>query len=67
MIDLVVAKVQRQKLVVSEKQFSNHHSATSLNFVQVQVQELQVGALLERLSQVLSTLTLNFVSLEVEA
>ena len=37
MINLVVSKTERDKLIVSEKQFSDHHSATSLYFVQVEV------------------------------
>ena len=66
MVDLVVAEVEGQQLVVSEEQFSNHHCAIGLNFVQIKVQSLQQSALLKCFSQVLSTLALDVVSLQVK-
>ena len=40
MIDLIVAQVQREKLIMCEEQFSHHHCPISLDLVEVQIQIL---------------------------
>ena len=65
MIDLIVAEVQRKQLVVREKQLGDHHGAVRLDLIQVQVQHLKVGAFFECFGQILRTLTLNIVALQV--
>ena len=49
-----------------EQQLSDHHSATSLDLVHVEVQGLKVGAVFEGFSEVLSTFTLNAVTHQVQ-
>ena len=66
MVDFVVAQVQGQQFVVGEQQFSHHHGASSFDFVHVEVETLHIGTVLERLGQVLSTLTLDSVSLQIQ-
>ena len=66
MINFVVTKTKGNELIVSEKKLSHHHSSTSLNLVHVEVQTLKVGAVLEGLSQVLGSLTLNGVAHQVQ-
>ena len=67
MIDFVVSQVQAQQLVVSKEQLRYHHGTIGLDFVQIEVQHLQVAALLQSLGQVLGSLTLNRIALQVEA
>ena len=46
-VDLVVAKVEREQLVVGEQQLSHHHRPICLNFVPAEVEELQAQAFFE--------------------
>jgi hypothetical protein len=48
---------------VREEELGHHHGSVSLNFVAIQVEHLQVGAVLKGLSKVLSSIRLNLVSL----
>ena len=66
MVDFIVSKTEGGKLIVSEKQLSNHHSSTSLDLVSIEVETLQVGALFQRLSNILCSVTLNMVSHQVQ-
>ena len=37
MIDFVIAKIERQELIVSEKQFCNHHCTIGFDFILIQI------------------------------
>lgn len=63
MLDLVVSKVEGKHLIVREEKLSHHHGTVGLNFVAVEVKHLQVRAVLEGFSKVLSTVRLDLVSL----
>ena len=52
---------------MSEKQLSDHHGAISLDLVATKVQVLKTSALSQGLGQVLSSLTLYFVTLYVKS
>ena len=66
MIDLVVSKVEGKEFVVGKEEFSYHHCTVGLDFVLVEVQVLQVSALLQGFGQILSTFRLNLVALKVQ-
>lgn len=66
MINFVVTETKRDKLIVSEKQFSYHHGATSLDLVHVKVQTLHARAIFEGFSQILGSLTLNGITHQVQ-
>ena len=48
-LDLVVSQVEREHFIVGEEQFGYHHCSVCLNFVPIQIEHLQVSAVLERL------------------
>ena len=66
MVDFIVSKTEGGKLIVSEEQLSNHHCSTSLDLVSIEVETLQVGALFQRLGNILCSVTLNMVSHQVQ-
>jgi hypothetical protein len=51
---------------MGEEELCHHHSSISFNLIQVEVEVLQAGALLERFSQELSTFAFYFVALEIQ-
>lgn len=67
MIDLIVAQVQRLKFVMGKQEFSNHHSAISFYLVQIQIQCLQIGTVLQGISKVLGTFAFYLVALQVKS
>jgi hypothetical protein len=64
-VDFIVAKIERKQLVVREEQFCHHHRAVRLDFVQVQVKHLKVGAFFQSFGKVLRTFALDVVALQV--
>ena len=66
MINFVISKVKLEEFVVSEEELGNHHCSVSLYFVHVKVEGLQICALFESFSEILSSFTLYVVSLQVE-
>jgi hypothetical protein len=65
-VDFVIAEVEREQLVMSEKQLGDHHCAVCLDLVLIQIQILQVCAFFKSLSKTLSSITLNFIALKIE-
>ena len=63
MFNLVVSKVEGEHFIMREEEFGYHHCSVCLNFVAIQIEHLQVSAVLQRLGKVLRTITLNLVSL----
>jgi len=64
--NLVISQVEGKHLIVREEKFSNHHGSVCLNFVTVQVEHLKVGTVFQCLGQILGTITLDLVSLQVK-
>lgn len=49
-----------------EEQLSNHHCTIGLDLIEIQVKHLQICAFLQRFSQVLCSLRLDVVALQIE-
>ena len=52
---------------MGEQKLSYHHSTVGFNFVHVQIQILEVTTFFESFGQELSSLTFDFIALDVEA
>lgn len=52
---------------MSKQEFSDHHSAISFDLVQIQIQCLQISAVLQSIRKVLGTFTFDLVALEVKS
>ena len=67
MVNFVVAKVERKKLIMSEKQLSHHHCSICLYLVVVEIKWLEICALFQSLCKVLCSLWFDVISLQVQA
>ena len=66
MIYLIVSQVEGQEFVMGEEKLSNHHSTICLDFIASQIQVLKACALSKGFGQILSTLALYLVALNVK-
>ena len=66
-INFVISKVERKKLIVSEKQLSHHHCSICLYLVVVEIKWLEICALFQSLCKVLCSFWFDVVSLQVQA
>ena len=66
-VNFVISKVERKKLIMCEKQLSHHHCSICLYLVVVEIKWLEIRAFFQSLCQVLCSLWFNVVSLQVQA